>query len=65
MIYYGSSTDEDISFRLGRSTDWLEKGSLLKRGIGLKEWYVDDTKGIPLIDFRSLELASMPVDPSL
>ena len=65
MIYYGSSTDEDFSFRLGRSTDWLEKGSLLKRGIGLKEWYVDDTKGIPLIDFRSLELASKPVDPSL
>lgn len=60
MIYYGSSADEDVSFRLGRSTDWLEIGSSFNRGIGLKEWYVDDVKGIPLIDFRSLELASAP-----
>ena len=60
MIYYGSSADEDVLLRLGRSTDWLEIGSSFNRGIGLKEWYVDDVKGIPLIDFRSLELASAP-----
>jgi type VI secretion system protein ImpE len=60
MIYHGSSADEDVSLRLGRSTDWTEIGSLFNRGIGLKEWYVDDVKAIPLIDFRSLELASAP-----
>jgi type VI secretion system protein ImpE len=55
MIYCNSSAVEDVALRLGRATDWVEKGeSGIYRGIGLKDWILDDSDNVPLIDFRSL-----------
>lgn len=59
MIYCKSFTNEDVSLRLGRATDWQEISDLgIYRGIGLKDWILDGSQNLPLIEFRSLVQAS-------
>lgn len=55
MIYHGSAAHEDLSLRLGRATDWTpDDGMSPCRGLGLKEWFLNQQESLPLLEVRTL-----------
>lgn len=54
-IYPSQKTEDDL-LKLGRKTDWIEKGSLVK-GEGLRTWLVGDD-AVSLMDIKNIELVT-------
>jgi type VI secretion system protein ImpE len=62
-LYSHTSDSTDGQVRMGRATDWIDAGSGLMRGAGLRTYYLGDEE-VPLLELQSIDFAA-PASPPL